>query len=619
MLRWKKVFMLLGVVGLAATAVAAQGHLTDPYEILKRNFEANGGLERLKAEVTQYVEGNLAVSGLKGTIKAWTAKPDKSRVDVDLGILKISQGDNGEYQWVLDSNGKLQKITNPDQATIDRKKVKRLMDDFEYADRNSKVFTVTLDGVQKVDDIDCYVLTFKNSINRDVYSSYINIKSFMLEKATAIEGEDDSETRYGDYREIDGIKVAFYSKKIDHTTGQVEEMTIAQYVSNPDIDPSQFEPSGESKKDYRFVSGNSSENIPFRLIGNHIFVPVVVNCKERLWVLDTGASMSVLDQRFADSLGLESKGEIKGKGAGGSLDVSLRTMPPFTIQGIEFDEQATAVIDMSELIRLVGVDIVGILGFDFLSRFVTKVDYAKERLSFYDPETFEYKGDGRELGIHLKESVFYVEATLDGQYSGTWIFDLGAGSTSLEGPYAVLHGFAKKRGVESIGHGAFNAYPNKAIKGTTFELAGFKVDEPPISFSYGGTDTLSQSDNIGGLGNTLFRNFVLYCDYANEKVILEKGADFNKSFPEDNSGLKLTRTESDEISVFFVSPDTPAANAGFMTGDIVRSINGIDIGCFRDINAVRDMLMEEPGTQYTFVVDRGGQTKDMKLKLAYLY
>ncbi|MDH4157731.1 MAG: hypothetical protein OEW00_10700, partial [candidate division Zixibacteria bacterium] len=64
---------------LLTATVAAQGDLTDPYQILNRHLEANGGLERLKAEKSQYIEGTLAVAGLKGTLKAWTLKPDCSR------------------------------------------------------------------------------------------------------------------------------------------------------------------------------------------------------------------------------------------------------------------------------------------------------------------------------------------------------------------------------------------------------------------------------------------------------------------------------------------------------------------------------------------------------------
>ncbi|MFC1800035.1 hypothetical protein ACFL2Z_03885, partial [Candidatus Eisenbacteria bacterium] len=68
-----------------------------------------------------------------------------------------------------------------------------------------------------------------------------------------------------------------------------------------------------------------------------------------------------------------------------------------------------------------GIDVPGILGYDFLSRFVTKVDYANELVSFYDPDSFTYTGNGQELDVHIKDSVFETSATLDGEHSGTWL------------------------------------------------------------------------------------------------------------------------------------------------------------------------------------------------------
>lgn len=616
---WRRIIVGGMIAVLAATGVSAQGNLTDPYEILDRHFEANGGIERFKAEQTQYVEASLAVAGLQGTLKAWTQKPDRSRAEIDLGIFKMTQGDNGEFQWMLDSNGKLQKITNLDDAAIKRREVSRRMADFEYADPNSDIFTVTFDGINEVEGKNCYTIVVKNNINIDVHTSYIDVENFLLEKTISIAAEQSNDSYYGDYREVNGLMVAFWTKEIMHATGQEQEMTISEYVSNPEIDPTLFEPPEELGKDYKFTSGNSAENIPFKFIGNHIYIPVTIGCKERLWVLDTGAGMSVLDQEFADILGLDLQGNIKGRGAGGTVDVKLATLPPFSVQGIEFNEQAAAVIDMTALIRLLGVDIAGILGYDFLSRFVTKVDYANELLSFYDPDTFEYTGDGHDLDVHIKNSVFMVKATLDNEYSGTWLFDLGAGSTSLNGVYALLNGFIERKGVEGLGHGAGNAFSTKGIKCQSMELAGFTVDDPYISFPTGATDTVFTADDIGGLGNTLFRNFDLYVDYAGERVILEKGDNFNQEFPEDHSGLKLTRNEKDELKVLFVSPETPAAKSGFQEGDIVRSINGIDVVHYKGLIAIRKMLKEDPGTKYTFVVERDGREKKLDIKLAELF
>jgi hypothetical protein len=607
------------IAALLVRAVPGQG-LTDPYEILNRHFEAAGGLENLKAERTQYFEGDIALAGMQGSIKAWTQKPDRMRAEISLGPLNIKQGDNGEIRWVLDSNGKLQVTTKSDEIALRRRDVKRRMARYEYAEPTSDIFSLSFEGTEEVEGTDCYVIKVTNSINDDQHIYYISVDGFRLEKKYAFEGEDSADTYYDDYRRVDGIMVAFYVKEVPDNTGQPQEITVTKYESNPDIDPALFEAPEEAGRDFEFTAGNASENIPFRFIGNHLFIPVSVGGVERMWIIDTGAAMSVIDKAFADEMGLDMQGNLKGVGAGGTVDVSFAVLPPYELKGIRFKEQNVAVIDMSELIRRLGIDVVGILGFDFLSRFVTRIDYANELVSFYDPESFEYAGDGIALDVHVDESVFRSSATLDAEHSGTWLCDIGAGTTHLDGRYALREGYASKHGVLRMAHGAANEYQIKMVKGETLEFAGFNLYEPLISFGYGGTDTVFTADRIGILGNTVFRNFILYVDYAGERMILEKGEKFDQPWPEDHSGLSIAWTvDRDGVEVIYVSPDTPAERAGFEKGDILKSINGLSIEPSNGVLSVRDLLAQKPGTTHEIVIERAGHEKTISLALADLY
>lgn len=603
-------------VALASTNLRAQQHMSDPYEILDRYFEAAGGLDQLKAESTAYFEADISVAGLQGTLKSWFVRPDRLRNDLDLGIFKMTQADNGEYEWTIDSNGKLQKVTNPDEATVKRKEVRKRIAQYAYADRESDTFEVSFEGSESVEEKDCYAIKIANNINNDVLTYYISADDFMLEKRVSLEGDNSNDQYFSDYRNIDGLTVAFRQKEIAHMTGQEQEITLTEYVSNPPIDPALFEPPEEVAKDYRFISGNSAENIPVIFAENHIFIPVIIDCRERFWVLDTGAALSVITEKYAAELGLEKQGDLKGMGAGGTVDIAFTELPPFSLTGIEFDRQTVAVVDLSKLNRMVCIEAAGILGFDFLSRFVTKVDFANQLVSLYDPETFEYDGDGNEIPLHIRENVFSVEATLDGEHSGNWLFDLGASSTSLNGAYALREGYSDIKGVVSVSHGAANAFTTKKIRSERIDFAGYTVSEPIVRFPYGGTDTTFTSDRLGALGNTLFRNFVIYCDYAGERLIVEKGDKFDGEYPEDNSGLQLMRSMDNGIEVMHVSENTPAARAGFREGDILRSINGIDVGHFDGLMAIRSMLCDEPGTKYKFVVVRDGEEKKLNIKLA---
>ena len=598
--------------------LATAQEISDPYDILNRYFQAVGGLDLLTAEKTSYSEGILSIGGMEGTLKTWISKPGRYRAEIALGPLNIIQGDNGEHAWILDQNGKLQVITNPDEATIKRRKVKRLIEEYAYAKRNSKVFTVNFEGIEPVDGKDCYVVKVSNNINFDSYTAYLNIQTFLQEKAVYIEDDQSRDVYYHDYQEIDKLRIPFWIKEIAHRTGQSQDIKLTQYLSNPEIDSSLFEPPEQDIKDYQFTDGNSAENIPIKFIGNHIFIMVNVQGKERLWVLDTGAGISVINKAFAEELGLELEGELKGQGAGGTVSASFATLPPYSLRGIQFKEQIVAVIDMNKLIRRIGLDIVGILGYDFLSRFVTKVDFSNELVSFYEPSDFEYTGDGHVLDIHIENSQFEVNATLDGTHAGNWLFDLGAGTTHLDGCYALREGYADKPGVLGMGHGAGNEYQLKDIRCDSIQFAGFVMYDPEISFHYGGTDTVFTADQIGVLGNSLFRNFVLYCDYADERLIVEKGSEFNRVWPRDNSGLQIAWSPDKMVEIIYVSPETPADKAGFVKGDFILSINGIDVSLLDGLIAIREMLKADTGTKYEIVIERAGKTETLKLKLAGL-
>ncbi len=600
---------------LCTTMVLAQ---SDPYEILNKNIAASGGLERLKAERSQYVEGTLAIAGLAGTMKIWTQKPDFSRNEVDLKVLRITQGENADGQWVLDSNGKLQLITKRDEASLKRKDVKRRMAEYEFLDPKSTVFKVEAAGMDTANGVNCYIVKISNTINSDVQTNFINSSTFLLERAISNEGDESSDSYFGDYRDVGGLKVAHYTKQTSLLTGQVQEITITKYESNPVIAATFFDPPQETKKDYRFVNGNSAENVPFRFSGNHIYMPVTVNCKERYWVLDTGASMSVIGSKFAKELGLETAGNMKGGAANSTVDVQFATLPPFSVKGIEFDAQQIAVIDLEPLNKLINIQIDGILGFDFLSRFVTKVDFAHELVSFYDPKTFSYVGDGTKLDVHLKDGVFVTKATLDGAHSGTWLCDLGASGMSLEGAYAKRSGFLDRNGIESMGRGAGEAYRSKRVMCDSISFAGYTLKKPRLHFPIDKIDTVSAPDEIGNLGNTLFRNFVLYVDYANEQMIVEQGDKFGIEFPDDRSGLQLIRGDNDGIDVWFVSPKTPAAEAGLKEGDRLVTINDIAIEHLGGIESVRNILSGDAGSKLRVAVKRAGKELQLSLVLKEL-
>lgn len=616
------IFLCL-TVGLAANAtIQGEKELTDPIEILKRYYDAIGGLDKLKAEKTRYSEGSIVLegTGLEGTLKIWEEAPKKERQEVDLKIIKQTSGDNGQFRWEIDPNGKLQ--IRRDEPTLQRRRVRELMEIYDHLNPQSENFTLSFEGVEKVDDIDCYAVQITNSINEDAVYQYINVNTYLLEKSVVKEPDVERRTRFSDYREANGLKRSFRQETEILPVGQKMTIQLNRFEGNIEINASLFEPPGEDVKDYRFTNGKSAENVPFKFLADHIFIPVNIQGQERLWALDSGASMSVIDSVYGAELGLKAEGDMKGVGAGKTLQVSFVNLPPFCIPGIEFEAQkaATAGFLKPYAHRHFGFEVVGILGYDFLSRFVTKIDYASETLSFYDPETFQYNGKGMVLDAPLMGNTFSLPVTVDGKYQGRWSLDLGAGGVSFHYPFAEEHGLLDTKGIDGLGFGAGGASGKRTVEFETIEWAGHTLDNPLIDMPLQqGEGAFRRTEVIGNLGNSLFRHFVLYLDYERQQVIIEQGENFEHLFPRDKSGLQVVLSEEDDVEIVFVAPGTPASDAGFQIGDVMTAVNGIETDYLGGLLAIRELLRNEAGTTYKISVKRDSEEKKLTVKLRDLY
>jgi len=611
-----RILIALALVCALAPVARAAADIVDPYEVLERYHEALGGLDRVKAEEALHFEATLSVAGLEGTISHWEVRPDRSRTYVDLVVFTQTTGDNGTTAWEVGMNGKLR--IEQDPGALARREVSRRLALFEHLDPASDIFTVSLEGVEQIDGADCYVVRVASESDHVERVWYIDVADFLMRKSIDIQPDMQQHAVHSDYRDVNGVLHAFRQDIEVLPIGQKQTIVTTLLETNVDIDPALFEPPAEDVRDFVFTEGGDRADVPCQYIERHVFLPVTVNCREALWILDSGASASVIDREYAESLGLELSGEIKGQGAGNTVDVAFTTLPPFTVQGIEFEEQQVAVIELVGLFRrLSDLEVVGILGYDFLSRFVTRVDYANNMLTFYDPEEFEYEGDGTVLDAPLSENLFTVEATVDGVHKGRWMLDLGAGGMTFHAPYAMEHNLENKEGMYGVGFGAGGKIKHYFSRYETVELGGYTVERPIISMA--GSDGemkggFSGGELVGNLGNTLFRHFVLYLDYKNQQVVVEKGDDFETEFPWDKSGLQLWRPE-EACEVLYVSPGTPADEAGFQEDDTVLTINGIDVERFGGMLEFRAMLREEPGTEYIFAIERDGKREELKLVL----
>jgi predicted aspartyl protease len=103
-------------------------------------------------------------------------------------------------------------------------------------------------------------------------------------------------------------------------------------------------------------------------------------------VLDTGATLTCVDQTLADGLALESPRGTVGFGAGVASQGQLRLVriDSMRVGAAHASNVPGCVLDLSH-IRSVGVNAAGLLGLNFLRSFRVTLDFERSVLILQDP------------------------------------------------------------------------------------------------------------------------------------------------------------------------------------------------------------------------------------------
>jgi hypothetical protein len=591
--------------------------LVDPYGLLEKHLDAMGGLERVRSLTTRYYEADITFMGMQGNARVWEERPMLKRREMSLGILQMTSGDNGDISWMVDPNGKLQVVK--DETALERRRVEALLESYEHANPESEYFTLSFQGMEMVGDKECYVVEILNAINDDVRLRYFDPDTFLLVKAVDPQESFEVHTVVSDYREVGGIKIPFHREADIQPIGQRQLIRITRYEVDVAAEPGMFDPPEQDAEDFSFAGGEVAESVTFDYVLDHIYLDVTISGLKSTWVLDTGASATVVDSTFAANIGLPPIGKAKAIGAGGTVDIDLVTLPPMRLQGIRLEEQRVGSMPLRKLFDRRGIEIAGVLGYDFLSRFVTRIDYANTTITFYHPESFVYTGNGAILEAPLAHRLFSLPVTLDGVHQGDWTLDIGASISTLQYPFAEEQGMLEREGVERIVGGAGGHIKARVSEFESLELGGFTVERPLVLIPLENLGAFSLDRGIGVLGNNTLRRFVLCLDYANQRVIIERGRDFETAFPRDRSGMSVILTPEGDYQVLWVSAGSPAAYAGFLKGDIVLSINGIAVEHLGDPMRISSLFRADEGTVYEIEVLREGEPLELKLTLRELY
>lgn len=489
----------------------------DPHAVFRRHYQAIGGIDRLKALESSYSEGSIRYDGLSGTFRQWEKRPILSRLEEDFSTIQQVSGDDGAFSWLLDTNGRV--LVYRDRETQLRRDLARRMENFEHLDPTSKIFRLSYAGATRLHNRPHHLVRLENTLNSDIGLYFFDTATFMLSRMEVRLPDVTTITDAGDFRSIRGFVVPF-----DETTrilprGKRTHTRLTTYVPDAKTDPALFQ-IPRSTKDFTLDPGKGP--VSFLRTGGNIFLPVNVNGQQNYWLLDSGASMTIVDRDYGEKNGQILPGSIQGFGFGETFSLGFARLPGFHSGGLAIGPQTVfAFPGLSQ--RVAQPRIAGILGYDFLSRPVSRIDFTEKTIRFFDPDTFHYQGDGVTLEAPLKYRTFAVPATLDGVHSGHWSLDLGADDTSLFYPFAAQHGYLNQPGAERESRGLAGHFSERVIQAKTLAIGPFVINGPRIAVPLeAGTGSTAIGEMLGNIGIATLSNFVVWLDYQRQQVILEK-------------------------------------------------------------------------------------------------
>ncbi|MGY5848852.1 aspartyl protease family protein [Salegentibacter sp. F14] len=413
-----------------------------------------------------------------------------------------------------------------------------------------------------------------------------------------------------------------------------------------------------AQNQYQINNQKDYFKLPFELVNDLVVVPVKVNGVPLSFLLDTGVNVTLIFTVDGEIPEVKNTSRIflRGLGAGEPV-MALKAINNTIKLGDAVSEGETLYIVEEELIGLsdrLGIELNGILGYDFFRNFIVEFNYRRKFLKVYNPARYRYKKCRRCVDIPLifNQNKPYLEAKIvldDQDHNLVFLLDSGSGD-------AVWIFEDEKRGV-GVPQPSFEDFLGYSISGSVYgnrsrirslSLGDLKLKEVTASFPDSlFIENLSLYDNRNGsIGSQVLKRFHYTLDYPGRNLRLKPNADFRKPFEYNMSGVvvqhsgqKFIRTydtpppffDVEEVQadgnkvlentyqlkfslapqyeIAEIRPESPAEEAGLQRGDIILEINGKPAHKY-SLEKISKLFTSREGKQIKLKVERG--LKEMK-------
>jgi outer membrane lipoprotein-sorting protein len=241
---------VMGLLALALPSAVATAQTVD--ELIAKNVEARGGLEKLKSVKSLRLTGKITMGpGMEAPVVLELKRPANVRMEFTFQGMTGIQAWDGTSGWVITPFGGK---TDPEPMSPDDAKEAEEQADLDgpLVDYKAKGHTVELVGKEKIEGSDAYKLkvTLKNGTVNYTYldaDSYLTIKE--ESKRTIRGSEVEVESSIGDYKDVEGLLVPHSIENGSKGRPEKQNITIQKVELNPSLDDARFKMPAPAKSE----------------------------------------------------------------------------------------------------------------------------------------------------------------------------------------------------------------------------------------------------------------------------------------------------------------------------------------------------------------------------------
>jgi predicted aspartyl protease len=314
--------------------------------------------------------------------------------------------------------------------------------------------------------------------------------------------------------------------------------------------------------------------VPFHFQNNMIFLKARINDSEQEYnfLVDTGAFMTVINKKIADSLGLAKEAEkVVNDEMSNSRSVDVVVLKSLKIGEIAMENCGALAIDFGYL-ESFGIKFDGVIGTNFLRFFLVDIDYEKEMLTLATEQSFLKKlNAGKGLAFTYVDHDFRTKLKLADGNRMDALIDTGNLGDFLTLPVKDLEQFKpylncpliRSHGIITMG--GFGGSSAMLSRLKEIQIGTNRITNLPVAFI--------NSDHIN-IPNGFLAHFNVIINYPKKKIFFIR----NESKPFQTNmasfGFVPQFDANGKLYIVGIWEGSPAEKNGLKVGDqIIRETN----------------------------------------------